>query len=242
MINFIIAISMIVSPIVLGGNTDPWNGYTDSWGNYVPGLITNDTWMTPAPQFVSGKAVFYNPLAMLSTAIYRGIDYEKEGCMSPIDIGKKAWVKLPKESLNDEITTQWVGPFCVVDCARKGDMYSVIVYRGEVVEFSYTFAEKLGMVTSRAGSDYIVNQWSIPVEVLVTDGTPYEYYSQNLKNLVHCFHVGEICEGLEDYNSVPYIDYFLDTLEFATGWEPRVILTADGRWKEWGEDVYWDAP
>jgi hypothetical protein len=72
---------------------DNLNGYCDSWGRFVPGYIDNDTWMTPAPNHIKGKMVFYGPSVMQATADYRGMDYD--GCiggvalMSPIDIGKK---------------------------------------------------------------------------------------------------------------------------------------------------------
>ena len=45
-----------------------YDGYIDHWGNFVPGYIDNDTWMTPAPTYMTGNLVFYGPYAMDATA------------------------------------------------------------------------------------------------------------------------------------------------------------------------------
>jgi len=219
-------------------DSNPYNGYEDSWGNWVPGLITNETWMKPAPRYTSGKMVFYGPYAMDATAAYREIDYQEEGClggialMSPIDIGKKAWIKV--EDL-------WYGPFCVVDCARKGDMYSIISTRGEAVEINFDFAHKMGMVSAFNGS-YEIYKWQIPVEIIV-NMNPYVYF-----------------EKYPDEKPLAYKEYFLDTLEYATNnWlENRIVWTKfpwgettndwpnkeywehyNGMWKLWSHHIYW---
>jgi len=202
---------------VLSGS-NPYNGYIDSWGNEVPGLITNDTWMTPMPTHVSGKAVFYGPYAMDATAEYRKIDYEREGCvggislMSPYNIGDKAWVKL---------SGKWYGPYCVVDCAKRGDMYSIVVYREEIVEINFELAVELGMVSPHNNGDYRVYKWYLPAEVLVNI-SPDKYFSSD-----------------QDREPINYKDHFLETLVFAKSFEPRVILTKDGLWKEYATDKYW---
>lgn len=195
----------------------PYNGYEDHWGNKVPGLITNDTWMSPMPTHVSGKAVFYGPYAMEATAEFRGIDYETEGCiggislMSPYNIGDKAWV---------QINQVWFGPFCVVDCAKRGDMYSIVVYREEIVELNFDFAQSMGMVSEHNNGSYEVYNWYLDAQVLV-NVPPEIYFSANPQK------------------PIAYKDYFLNTLEFATGFEPRVILDQNGVWKEYAEDKYW---
>lgn len=214
-------VSLFIATDVFAGGSDPWLGYEDAWGNYVPGYITNDTWMTPMPYYVEGKAVFYGPYAMDATAEYRGIDYEEEGClggvslMSPIDIGKKAWVN---------IDGKWYGPYCVVDCAKKGDFYSIVVYREEVIELPFELAVEVGMVSPlNSDYNYKVYDWYKRVTVLV-DVDPNTIQLMLEENIIQ---------------PITFKDYFLENLEFATGYQPRVIMTSDGLWKEYGEDVYW---
>lgn len=216
-IQVFILIFLILSSIGTTASSQPWDGYEDRWGNYVPGYITNDTWMTPMPEYAFGKAVFFGPYAMDATAEYRNIDYEKEGClggvslMSPYNIGDKAWVKIDNE---------WYGPFCVVDCAKKGDMYSIIVYREEVIEINFELAIKVGMVSEAdVYGNYKVYSWYKNVEVLINN-SPYEYSFEK--------------------EPINYKEFFLDNLEFASGYEPRVLVLEEGRyWKEYAEDKYW---
>ena len=230
----ILALSMFLD--FPNDDSNPYNGYEDSWGNWVPGLITNETWMKPAPRYTSGKMVFYGPYAMDATAAYRGINYQEKGClggislMSPIDIGKKAWVKV--EDL-------WYGPFCVVDCAKKGDMYSIVVTRREAVEVNFDFAHQMGMVSTFNGS-YEVYKWYIDVELLVNIN-PHTYFKLYPNN-----------------KPTSYIDFFLETVEYAerNSWKEGRILwigreeyshfpsdeyweTHDWIWKVWGHMIYW---
>lgn len=215
---FILISLLALGSLAMANNTStPWEGYTDRWGNHVPGYVTNETWMTSMPEYVSGKAVFFGPYAMDATAEYRGIDYEKEGCiggvslMSPYNIGDRAWVK---------IDSTWYGPYCVVDCAKKGDIYSIVVYREEVIEINFELAVEVGMVSEQyVGGGYEVYDWYKDVEVLVNK-SPYQYSFEE--------------------KPIVYVDYFLDNLEFATGFEPRVLVLEEGkRWKEYDGDKYW---
>ena len=199
------------------------SAYTDSWGNEIPGLITNETWMTPFPEYVSGKAVFYGPFAMDATAEYRRINYEEEDClggvslMSPYNIGDKAWVKLQGE---------WRGPFCVADCAKRGDEYSIVVYRQEVIEINFELALEIGMVDNyKKDGSYDVNEWSIPAEVLVNI-SPKEFFASHLYPT--------------QIKPIIYKNYFLETLEFIDSPEPSVITLVEGKlWKEYGVNKYW---
>lgn len=199
-------------------NGNPVDGYCDRWGNYVPGYITNRWWMTGTPQYTSGRMVFYHPGVMQATAEYRGIDYDDcvggVSLMSPIDIGRKVWIKV-----NDE----WHGPFCVVDCAKKGDMYSVVVYRQEVIEVDFSFAEQMGMATllDDITHDYEVHEWYLDVEVWLP---PADYQTQ---------------EPNPAGDPIHYPTWWFENAEYATGFEPRVILTRDGVWKEYANDRYW---
>jgi hypothetical protein len=207
-------------------NSDaPWNGYEDAWGNWVPGLITNDTWMSHQPQYTQGKMVFYGPGAMDATAEYRGIDYEEEGCIGGVslmyagDIGRKVWIKHQDE---------WIGPLCSVDSARRGDLYPVIVYRDEVVEINAKLAEELGMITiTNTPPYYEAHEWYRDVEVWLP---PADYQSMTPHD------VSPLMMG----DPIDFSEYFLETLEFATGWQPRVIQDQFGNWKEYGTDHYYD--
>lgn len=216
--NYVIALALLMPQIIVP-NAQPWDGYVDRWGYEVPGLISNDTWMTPLPTYTKGKMVFYGPYAMDATAEYRGIDYKKEGCiggislMSPYNIGDKAWIYAQGE---------WHGPFCVVDCARKGDIYSIVINRGEVAEANFEFAQQLGMVSEHTFGDYEVYKWYKNVEILVNI-SPELYFAK----------------GNINPEPIDYPEYFKETLEFASGWEPKVILTKDGLWKEYGNNKYW---
>ncbi len=195
------------------------DGYCNPFGQFVPGMITNDTWMTPQPTYTEGRMVFYGPYAMEATREYRDIDYEKEGCIggvslhSPYNIGDKAWIKVEDE---------WYGPFCVVDCARRGDMYTTVVYREEVVEVDFWFALEMGMVSDHVEGLYDVYEWFLPVEVLI-NVSPEVYFLIN-----------------EDPTPVNYKEYFLENLEFATKEPRRVITLVEGElWKEFNNNVYW---
>lgn len=117
---------------------NPLNGYF--WRDnevWVPGYISIETWFTPAPDHFSGRVVFYNQGAMEATAAWRGLSLDGHldgvALMSPADIGHKVWIKFDGE---------WEGPFLVVDCARRGDMYPVIMHREEAVEVGWETAQR----------------------------------------------------------------------------------------------------
>lgn len=213
---------MLVSIFPQCSNQDnsgsPLKGYCDLWGNWTPGYITNQTWMMSMPEYTYGKATYYAPGAMEATMEYRALDYEDciDGItlMSPIDIGRKAWVRIEDE---------WHGPFCVVDCARKGDMYSVAVYRETVMEFSFNYAEKLGLASYNEHSErfYTPHEWFINVEVWLP---PIDYQSKLPET-----------EGEPIY----YPDWFLENMEFATRYEPGIIDMGNYTWKTYGQDTFW---
>lgn len=79
---------------------------------------------------------------MEATAKYRGFDLEGyvDGItlMSPADLGAEVWLKAPGR--------EWEGPFLVVDCARRGDIWPVINFYGGVIELGFKTAERWGMV------------------------------------------------------------------------------------------------
>lgn len=197
-------------------DSQPWNGYCDRWGNQVPGLITNDFWMTSAPEHFYGKMTFYAYGAMDATAEYRGISYNDciggVSLMSPNDIGRKVWIKIDGE---------WYGPFCSVDCARRGDIYSIIVIREEAVEVNIRFAEEMGMVKINPDYTHEVIKWYKDVEVYL----PPENYQAKMPP--------------DHGNPISYKDWFLKNIEFATRYESSVIDLGNYTWKQYGQDKYW---
>jgi len=104
-------------------------------------LVTRETWQTPAPQYAVGGAVFYSPGIMEAQFRYRGWDpahyLDGVAMMSPANIGDIVWLKRPGG--------EWEGPFLVVDCAMRGDFYSVAIGRREIVEVGWKTAQRWGM-------------------------------------------------------------------------------------------------
>jgi hypothetical protein len=64
------------------------------------------------------------------------------------DLGLTYWIKGP---------LGWEGPFLVVDCASRADLYGVIVHRDEVVEVGWETAYRWGMQTG--GWDVVVSKY-----------------------------------------------------------------------------------
>ena len=77
---------------------------------------------------------------MEATAEYRGLSLEGfldgVALMSPTDIGKTAWIRGPNG---------WEGPFLVVDCAQRDDIWPIVRYRREVVEVGWETKERWGL-------------------------------------------------------------------------------------------------
>ena len=96
--------------------------------------------------------------------------------MSPADIGSQVWLRIPDKD--------WEGPFLVVDCATRGDIYPIVKYRDEVVEVDWEQAQKWGMVDANDN----VLKWRLDdVEVsklptYMIEGDPVDYQSWWLEN------------------------------------------------------------
>lgn len=204
----LIVIMMSATPVMACSQSDnrgkqPHEGYCDNFGYFVPGMITNDTWMTPQPIYSKGRMTFYGPQVMRATAEYRGISYDENGCidgvalMSPIDIGKKVWIKIDEE---------WLGPFCSVDCARRGDMYSIVVYRQEVVEVSFEVTQMLGMASYNEDYSYKVHEWYKDVEVLINVPPEVANYLTPLT----------------------YKSHFLKYATYTDKWQPAILTVIEG--------------
>lgn len=128
---------------------NPLTTFIDDWGFCVPSLVTNETWFTPSPEYVYGTAVYYAPGVMEGTARWRGMyntAYKSDDYIggvavpSPANIGDTVWLRRPDST--------WEGPFLVVDCSRRADMYSHIIYNQQVVEVDFRTALEWELVTT----------------------------------------------------------------------------------------------
>lgn len=124
-------------------------------------LITVAFWMTPAPQYTKGAAVWYAPGVMEATCEVRGLDLQGYvdgvAMMSPADIGKVVWIKGP---------LGWEGPFLVCDCGVRGQVWEMVMDRGEVIEVGWRTAARWGLGPHEGG-------WKLKgVEVFVGDVPP----------------------------------------------------------------------
>ncbi len=137
------------SNYVFCDDNNPINGYwwNESW---VPGLITYQTQFLILPDLFSGNAVFYAPGVMEATAEYRGLSLNNYlgGVALPTcaAIGRSVWLKRMDRS--------WEGPYLVVDCAKRGDLYGVAIVREESVEVDFKTALRWGMVKN-------TNPWKV---------------------------------------------------------------------------------
>jgi len=98
--------------------------------------------------------------------------------MSPADIGHDVWIKF---------NGRWEGPFLVVDCARRGDMWPVIMYRGEAVEVGYRTAIEWGLqppypdvevskTKPRAGEGVVLSDWYSQIVEFADEVGPRIYF------------------------------------------------------------------
>ena len=132
-------------------------------------LISLAQWMTPAPIYSYGAATWYAPGVMEATCQYRadeaGVSYQEwmdeaiggVALMSPADLGKTVWVRGP---------LGWEGPFRVCDCGTRGQVYEMVMDRGEVVELGWHTASSWGMGPHDGG-------WKMQVEVWIGDFPKY---------------------------------------------------------------------
>lgn len=158
---------------------NPLTGFIDDWGFCVPGLVTNEVWFTKSLDYVYGTAVFYSPGMMKATARWRGMyneAYRGEylggvATTSPADIGETLWIRREGH--------EWEGPYLVVDCSRRADVYTHIAINQQVVEVDFNTALRWGMVSTNweRGSDnnvvYTVHKYKEPfVEVYYGNEKP----------------------------------------------------------------------
>jgi len=132
-----------------------YDGYC--WHNYpVPGLPSYATQYSIQPVLVTGKAMFYAPFVMEATANWREMSLDDYlggvALMTCGSLGEPVWLRRPDHD--------WEGPYRVVDCARRNDLYGLIVYWNDSVEVDWKTARRWGMV-SGTWENWIVNEWMI---------------------------------------------------------------------------------
>jgi len=193
---------------------NPLNGYWAWNRHWIPGYVSNATWFEPAPIVSQGNATFYAPWVMEATAEYRGFDLSNYidgvALMSPADIGMEVWLKPP--------WGDWEGPFLVVDCARRGDIWPVINFYDEVVELGFKTAERWGMVEHH--SPWRAIRWK-EQGVIVSKAPPFMVYS---------------------YEIVDYPSWWLDRAEFVHRYEARPIYRFPSTWRVNGEWITFEQP
>ena len=191
------------------------------YGDFVPGWPTLESWFVGSPTYAVGGVVFYGPGVMEGTARARGLSLDGyvDGVsgLSCADIGLDVWIRGPER--------EWEGPFLIVDCAQRNDLYGTIVHRGEVAELGYETALRWGMVKPY-NSRYKVLKWRI-------DGV-------EVSKLPPEFVAGEPVELRQ---------WFLDRVTFVTRdeyWqeyrEPRLLYRAGNSWRIRGEWVSFHQP
>lgn len=128
------------------------NGYS------LPGWVTNNTWYREMPQYTTGKAVWYAPHLMETTAQFRGMSLD--GFMGGVAtnsvgmMGKVIWLKRPGLS--------WEGPYLVVDVGQRNHAYHQAINVGTIVEVDFETAARWGIVTkTTGGKGYRVNYWAV---------------------------------------------------------------------------------
>lgn len=123
-------------------DNNPLNGYFQEDRGWIPGLISESSWMIGHPQYSYGGAVWYSQYVMEGTARARGmsLDGYLDGVslMSPSDLGKTVWIRFPDR--------EWDGPYLVVDCAQINHHFAAAYYVGEVIELGWQTALKYEMV------------------------------------------------------------------------------------------------
>jgi len=193
---------------------NPINGYWWLERYWVPGYVTTSTWFVSAPIISQGNATFYSPWIMEATAKSRGFDLTEYvdgvALMSPADIGLEVWLKPPWGA--------WEGPFLVVDCAQRGDIWPVINFYGDVIEVGFKTAERWGMVERH--SPWRAIRWK-EVGVIVSKIPP---------------------DRLAHYEIIDYHQWWLDQVEYAVRYEPRPIYRPPSTWRFNGEWVTYEQP
>lgn len=153
---------------------NPLTGFIDDWGFCTPGLVTTDVWFTKSPKYVYGNAVVYSPGMMRATATWRRMNkvaYSEPylggvATPSPADIGETVWLRRQGK--------EWEGPYLVVDCSRRADMYTHIAINRQVVEIDFDIAVSWGLAYYTQKSWVIDKAVESSVEVFYGKNKPSE--------------------------------------------------------------------
>jgi hypothetical protein len=137
-----------------------------------------------------GKALFYSPYVMEETAKWRGMSLEGYlggvATMTCGALGDPVWLRRPGY--------EWEGPYRIVDCARRNDLYGLIVYWGDSVEVDWKTAKRWEMV-SGTWDNYVVKEWMLR-------GVLTSRIDPSVLSL--------------DEPIVPLVDWFLDNVQYSS--------------------------
>jgi len=147
------------------------NGYWWHGRYWTPGFPSIEEWYKPALTWFYGKALRYAPGVMEATAIWRGmsLDGYLDGValMSPGDIGEEVWLKIPGGN--------WEGPYLVVDCAARGDIWATVMHFGNTIEVGHKTTARWGMDTVWEGPHFIRYVQVLKGDPLTKFVAPIEY-------------------------------------------------------------------
>jgi len=171
-----------------------YNGWHYGLNNkWIPGMPSFASQFMVAPDLFMGDVWPYGPGVMEGTAEYNGLSLDNVvdgvALMTCADHGGLVWLKRPRY--------EWEGPFKVVDCARRNDIYNTTVHRDEAVEVGFETAVRWGMSTK---PELINGEW-------------VQYWTQGI---VHDVIVSKIPPDQlsGDEEIVDYSEWFLDRVTF----------------------------
>lgn len=117
-------------------------------------IVTFATWNTPMPQHAAGKLVVYGPQYLVeANAEWHGYDLAPytDRCgvsaMSPADLGRVIWMRLPGGA--------WYGPCLTVDVSKRSQFAYVVYYVGELVEVARPQAKRFGFEYGAEGEVWV---------------------------------------------------------------------------------------
>lgn len=122
--------------ITQGADTNRYNGYYNEFHMWIPGVVKAESQFLVMPDLVIGEAWGYG----VGRGIHTFGDSDVVGTIVlPFcsEIGNYVWAK--REGC------EWEGPFRVVDCAARYDIYNVVVNRHEVAEIPRDLAIEWNM-------------------------------------------------------------------------------------------------
>jgi len=119
-----------------GLNANKYDGYYNEFHTWIPGVVKAESQFLIMPDLVIGEVWGGGGIGIHS--------FGDEGIVDNIvlpfcsEIGNYVWAK--REGRD------WEGPFRVIDCAARYDIYNVVVNRNEVAEVLFKTAEKWHMI------------------------------------------------------------------------------------------------